>query len=54
MTEAWLDGGDKSSVAKTLKDTAGFLKEQSKITAVKDSYAAFVDPTFAKAALASN
>lgn len=54
VTEAWLDGGDKSGVAKTLKDTAGFLKEQRKITAVKDSYAAFVDPTFAKAALASN
>jgi taurine transport system substrate-binding protein len=54
VTDAWLDGGDKSSVANTLKDTAGFLKEQRKITAVKDSYAAFVDPTFAKAALASN
>ena len=54
VTDAWLDGGDKSGVAKTLRDTAGFLKEQRKITEVKDSYAAFLDPTFAKAALASN
>lgn len=54
VTDAWLDGGDKSGIAQTLKDTAGFLKEQRKITAVKDSYANFVDPTFAKAALASN
>jgi taurine transport system substrate-binding protein len=54
VTDAWLDGGDKGSVAKTLKDTAGFLKEQKKITAIKDSYAAFVDPQYAKAALASN
>lgn len=54
VTNAWLDGGDKSSVAKTLKDTAQFLKEQKKITALKDSYAAFVDPQFAKGALVSN
>jgi taurine transport system substrate-binding protein len=54
VTSAWLDGGDNSNVAKTLKDTSVFLKEQKKITSVKDSYASFVDPTFAKAALASN
>jgi taurine transport system substrate-binding protein len=54
VTAAWLGEGDKGSVAKTLKDTAGFLKEQRKITAVKDSYAEFVDPQFAAAALASN
>jgi len=54
VTAAWLGEGDKGSVAKTLKDTAGFLKEQKKITAVKDSYARFVDPQFAAAALASN
>ena len=54
VTAAWLGEGDKGSVAKTLKDTAGFLKEQKKITAVKDSYASFVDPQFAAAALASN
>jgi len=44
----------KGVLAKTLKDTASFLKEQKKITAVKDSYASFVDPQFAAAALASN
>jgi taurine transport system substrate-binding protein len=54
VTDAWLDGGDKGSVAQTLKNTAQFLKEQKKITAIKDSYAKFVDPQFAKAALASN
>jgi taurine transport system substrate-binding protein len=54
VTEAWLGGGENGGVAKTLKDTAGFLKEQKKITAVKDSYGAFVDPSFAKAVLASN
>jgi taurine transport system substrate-binding protein len=54
VTDAWLGGGDKGNIAKTLKDTAQFLKEQKKITAVKDSYASFVDPQFAAAALASN
>ncbi|MFT4181398.1 MAG: ABC transporter substrate-binding protein [Rhizobium sp.] len=54
VTTAWLDGGDKAGVAKTLKDTSKFLKEQKKITALKDSYASFIDPAFAKAALASN
>lgn len=54
VSDAWLGGGDNGGVAKTLKDTAGFLKEQKKITAVKESYGAFVDPTFAKAALATN
>ena len=47
VSEAWLGGGEKSGVAKILKDTAAFLKDQHKITAVKDSYAAFVDPQFA-------
>jgi taurine transport system substrate-binding protein len=54
VTNAWLGGGDKGSVASTLKDTAQFLKEQKKITAVKESYASFVDPQYAAAALASN
>nr|WP_153670305.1 glycine betaine ABC transporter substrate-binding protein [Phyllobacterium sp. SYP-B3895] len=54
VTDAWLGGGDKGSVAKTLKDTAAFLKEQKKITAVKDGYGDFVDPQYAAAALASN
>ena len=45
-TDAWLGGGDKSGVAKILKDTATFLKEQKKITAVRDSYASFVTAQF--------
>lgn len=50
--DKWLGGGDKSGVAKILKDTADFLKDQKKITAVKDSYAEFVDPQYAEAAKA--
>jgi taurine transport system substrate-binding protein len=45
-TDAWLGGGEKSGVAKILKDTAAFLKEQKKITAEKDSYAGFVTAEF--------
>ena len=45
-TDAWLGGGDKSGVAKILKETAGFLKEQKKITAVRDTYANFVTAEF--------
>ena len=45
-TEAWLGGGERSGVAGILKDTAAFLKEQHKITAVKDSYAGFVTAAF--------
>lgn len=51
-SEKWLGGGDKSGVAKILKDTAYFLKDQHKITAVKDSYGEFVDPQYAEAAKA--
>lgn len=54
LSDKWLGGGEKSGVAKILKDTANFLKEQRKITAVKDSYAAFVDPRYAEAAKVSN
>jgi taurine transport system substrate-binding protein len=46
----WLGGGENSTVAKILKDTANFLKDQRKITAVKDSYAAFADPQYAEGA----
>ena len=53
VTDAWLGGGEAGGIAKTLKDTAAFLKEQRKITAVKDSYASFVDPQYAAAVLAS-
>ena len=51
-SEKWLGGGDKSSVARILKDTAEFLKDQKKITAVKDSYGEFADPQYAEAAKA--
>lgn len=43
-SDAWLGGGEKSGVARILKDTAGFLKDQKKINAVLPSYAAFVTP----------
>ena len=43
-SEAWLGGGEKSGLAKILKDTAVFLKEQKKISDVLPSYAAFVTP----------
>jgi taurine transport system substrate-binding protein len=44
-SDAWLGGGEKSGVAKILKETALFLKEQKKINDVLPSYAAFVTPT---------
>ena len=43
-SDAWLGGGDKSGVARILKDTAEFLKEQKKISTVLPSYAAYVTP----------
>ena len=45
-TDAWLGGGDKSGVAKILKDTAAFLKDQHKITSVRESYGDFVTADF--------
>ena len=50
----WLGGGEGSKLAAVLKDTAVFLKEQQKINAVLDSYAAFLDPRFVQATLAAN
>lgn len=50
-SEAWLGGGEKSGVARILKETAVFLKEQKKITEVLPSYAAFVTPESVKANL---
>jgi taurine transport system substrate-binding protein len=44
VSDAWLGGGEKSGLAKILKDTAAFLKDQKKITDVLPSYAAFVTP----------
>ncbi len=43
-SEVWLGGGENSGVAKILKNTAVFLKEQKKISAVLPSYAAYVTP----------
>ncbi len=43
-SDAWLGGGENSGIAKILKETAGFLKDQKKITEVLPSYAAFVTP----------
>jgi taurine transport system substrate-binding protein len=41
-SNAWLAGGDKSGVAKILKDTSAFLKEQGKIPEVLPGYGKFV------------
>ncbi|WP_431262906.1 ABC transporter substrate-binding protein [Roseateles chitinivorans] len=43
-TEAWLAGGEKSGVARILKETAVFLQSQRKIPRVLPSYAPFVTP----------
>jgi taurine transport system substrate-binding protein len=43
-TDVWLGGGEQSGIAKILKNTAVFLKDQKKISAVLPSYAAFVTP----------
>lgn len=48
-SDAWLGGGEKSGVARILKDTAVFLKDQKKINAVLPSYAAFVTPAAVQA-----
>jgi taurine transport system substrate-binding protein len=42
LSDQWLGGGEKSGLAKILKDTAVFLKDQKKISDVLPSYAAFV------------
>ena len=44
-SEAWLGGGEKSGVARILKETSAFLKEQKKISEVLPSYAAYVTPS---------
>jgi len=43
-SDAWLGGGEKSGIAKILKETAAFLKEQKKISDVLPNYGAFVTP----------
>jgi taurine transport system substrate-binding protein len=42
LSDQWLGGGEKSGLARILKDTAVFLKDQKKISDVLPSYAAFV------------
>src|ERR1700677_2967254 len=42
LSDQWLGGGEKSGIAKILKDTSAFLKDQKKISDVLPSYAAFV------------
>jgi taurine transport system substrate-binding protein len=42
LSDQWLGGGEKSGLAKILKDTAVFLKDQKKISDVLPSYASFV------------
>lgn len=44
-SDAWLGGGEKSGVARILKETASFLKEQKKISEVLPSYAAYATPS---------
>jgi taurine transport system substrate-binding protein len=46
----WLGGGANGGVAKAMADTAKFLKEQGRITAVADDYSKFVNPEYAAAA----
>ena len=47
---AWLGGGKDGLVAKSLLDTAKFLKEQGRIQDIAPDYSKFVDPEYAKAA----
>src|ERR1700735_5364160 len=42
LSDKWLGGGEKSGLAKILRATSVFLKDQKKISEVLPSYAAFV------------
>ena len=42
LSDQWLGGGEKSGIAKILKNTSVFLKDQKKISDVLPSYAGFV------------
>jgi taurine transport system substrate-binding protein len=42
LSDSWLGGSEKSGIAKILKDTSVFLKDQKKISDVQPSYAGFV------------
>ncbi len=47
-TPTWLAGGEGSGIARILKDTAEFLKEQKKITTVLPSYGGFITTDYVK------
>lgn len=49
-SNTWLGGGKASGVAKAMTDTAAFLKEQGRITAVAPDYSVLVNPAYAAAA----
>lgn len=45
---AWLAGGEAGGVAKILKETAEFLKEQKKVSTVLPSYGGFISAEYVK------
>lgn len=47
-TAAWLGGGDAGGIARILKETAEFLKEQKKVSTVLPGYGAFVSAEYVK------
>lgn len=49
-SDTWLGGGRNGGVAKAMAETANFLKEQGRITAVAPDYSVFVNPAYAAAA----
>jgi taurine transport system substrate-binding protein len=46
----WLGGGKSGGIAKSMADTAQFLKAQGRLTNVEADYSKFVNPAFAAAA----
>ena len=50
VSATWLGGGKDGGVAKSLAETAAFLKSQGTIQAVLPDYSAGVNPSFAQAA----
>lgn len=49
-SSTWLGGGENGGVARALRFTAEFLKEQKQVDATPSSYASFVNSKFAAAA----
>lgn len=49
-SSTWLGGGKNGGIAKSMADTAKFLKEQGRITNVEADYSKFVNPAYAAAA----